>query len=137
MAPKSELVVVKLKQYEGTYMQGRINYLNTDFLAAIKYVCDVSQNLNVLTIINLTIGERSRSVILTNFLETFDYLQSSGVVIVSGAGNEGDTNIHYEGNAMLVTSPYADVILEVGEQKNLLITICACFSHITIRRTKL
>ena len=125
VAPKSELVVAKLKQYEGTYMQGRINYLNTDFLAAIKYVCDVSQNLNVLTIINLTIGERARSVILTNFLETFDYLQSSGVVIVSGAGNEGDTNIHYEGNAMLVTSPYADVILEVGEQKNLLITICA------------
>ena len=24
-------------------MQGRINYLNTDFLAAIKYVCDVSE----------------------------------------------------------------------------------------------
>ena len=105
-------------------MQGRINYLNTDFLAAIKYVCDVSERLNIPTIINLTIGERARSVILTNFLETFDYLESSGVVIVSGAGNEGDTNIHYEGNAN-TDSPYEDVILEVGEQKNLLITIGA------------
>ena len=124
VATKSELIIVKLKHYEGTYMQGRINYLNTDFLAAIKYVCDVSERLNIPTIINLTIGERARSVILTNFLETFDYLESSGVVIVSGAGNEGDTNIHYEGNAN-TDSPYEDVILEVGEQKNLLITIGA------------
>ena len=124
VATKSELIIVKLKHYEGTYMQGRINYLNTDFLAAIKYVCDVSVRLNIPTIINLTIGERARSVILTNFLETFDYLESSGVVIVSGAGNEGDTNIHYEGNAN-TDSPYEDVILEVGEQKNLLITIGA------------
>ena len=124
VATKRELIIVKLKHYEGTYMQGRINYLNTDFLAAIKYVCDVSERLNIPTIINLTIGERARSVILTNFLETFDYLESSGVVIVSGAGNEGDTNIHYEGNAN-TDSPYEDVILEVGEQKNLLITIGA------------
>ena len=31
VAPKSELVVVKLKSYEGTYENGKINYLNTDF----------------------------------------------------------------------------------------------------------
>ncbi|WP_455540147.1 bile acid germinant receptor pseudoprotease CspC [Terrisporobacter sp.] len=130
VARESELVVVKLRHYEGAYTEGRINYLNTDFLAAIKYVCDVSQNQRMLTIINLTVAESSRSSILTNLLDTFDYLRSSGVVVVSGAGNEGNTNIHYEGNInirnesnVVTTLPYVDIIIEVGEQKNLLITL--------------
>ncbi|MGL5694071.1 MAG: S8 family serine peptidase, partial [Peptostreptococcaceae bacterium] len=67
-APNAELVVVKLREYEDTYSDGKINYMNTDFLAAIKYVIDVSKREKKLTIINLTIGERSRSIILTNLL---------------------------------------------------------------------
>ena len=97
VAINSELVVVKLRQYEGFYQEGRINYLNTDFLAAMKYVIDISQRENKFTVINLTVAERSVSALLTNLLDTFDYLDSSGVVVVSGAGNEGNTDIHYEG----------------------------------------
>ncbi|MEG1410233.1 MAG: bile acid germinant receptor pseudoprotease CspC [Terrisporobacter sp.] len=123
VATESDLVIVKLKQYEDTYEEGKINYLNTDFLAAIKYVCDVSKRENKLTIINLTVGERSRSVILTNLLDTFEYLTTTGVVLVSGAGNEGNTNIHYEG-LFKDTLDSIDVIIEVGNQKSLLITIC-------------
>lgn len=123
VATKSELIVVKLRSYEGTYEKGKINYLNTDFLAAIKYVIDISRRENKLTIINLTVGERSRSVILTNLLDTFEYLNSTGVVLVSGAGNEGNTNIHYEGIFRDVSGPM-DVIIEVGEQNFLDITIC-------------
>ena len=122
VATKSELVVVKLKEYEGTFKEGRINYTNGDFLCAIKYVIDISRRENKLTIINLTVGQRSRSLILTNLLETFDYLTRSGVVLVGGAGNEGNTNIHYEGTFRDESSPM-DVIIEVGEQKSLLITI--------------
>ena len=124
VAPKSELVVVKLKSYEGTYENGKINYLNTDFLAAIKYVLDISKRENKNTIINLTIAERSRSFILTNLLDTFPYLNSSGVILVSGAGNEGNTNIHYEGTFSDDSSEPIDITLEVGEQNSLDITIC-------------
>ncbi|MGL5692587.1 MAG: S8 family serine peptidase, partial [Peptostreptococcaceae bacterium] len=76
-----------------------------------------------LTIINLTIGERSRSIILTNLLDTFTYLNSTGVVLVSGAGNEGNTSIHYEG-FLKPPSTQMDVIIEVGEQNLLDLVIC-------------
>lgn len=123
VAPKSELIVVKLKSYENTYKEGKINYLDTDFLAAIKYVIDISSRENKLTIINLTIADRSRSVIITNLLDTFEVLTSRNIVVVSGAGNEGNTNIHWEGN-FEDTNSAEDVIIEVGEQKALDITVC-------------
>lgn len=122
VATSSELVVVKLRQHEGDYKEGRINYLNTDFLAAIKYVIDISKRENKLTIINLTVAERSISVLLTNLLDTFTYLNSTGVVVVGGAGNEGNTDIHYEGLFKDDETPQ-DIILEVAEQKSLEISI--------------
>lgn len=122
-AVNSELVVVKLRQYEGTYEEGKINYLDTDFLAAIKYVGDVYRKENKLIIVNLTIAERSRSVILTNLLDTFNYLSSTNVALVSGAGNEGNTDIHFEGN-ITNEDEYQDVIIEVAQQRALDIVIC-------------
>lgn len=122
VAPRSELVVVKLREYEGTFLEGRINYINNDFLAAIKYIIDVAEREDKLTIINLTVAERSRSVILTNLLDTFEFLTRTGIVLVSGAGNEGNTNIHYEGMTKDLSS--MDIILEVGNQKALDITMC-------------
>lgn len=122
VAINSELVVVKLRQHEGVYQEGRINYINTDFLAAIKYVIDISQRENKLTVINLTVAERSVSFLLTNLLDTFTYLNSTGVVVVGGAGNEGNTDIHYEGFFQDDETPQ-DIILEVSEQKSLEITI--------------
>ena len=123
VAPNSELIVVKLKQYEGTFKDGKINYSNTDFLAGIKYILDISKRENKLLIINLSIGERSRSVIITTLLGTFQEVTTSGVILVSGAGNEGNTDIHYQGN---VTEDIIekDIILEVGELNSLDITIC-------------
>ena len=112
VAINSELVVVKLRQHEGVYQEGRINYINTDFLAAIKYVIDISQRENKLTVINLTVAERSVSFLLTNLLDTFTYLNSTGVVVVGGAGNEGNTDIHYEGFFQYDETPQ-DIILDV------------------------
>lgn len=122
-APNAQLVVVKLREYEGTYDNGRINYISTDFLCAIKYVIDVSRKERKLVIINLTIGDRSRSIILTNLLDTFPELNSTGVVLISGAGNEGNTNIHYEGFFKNTSDPM-DIIIEVGEQNCLDLIIC-------------
>lgn len=59
VAVDSELVVVKLRQYEGKFKKGVIHYINTDFLAAIKYVLDISKREQKYTIINLTVGGRS------------------------------------------------------------------------------
>ncbi|WP_042275205.1 bile acid germinant receptor pseudoprotease CspC [[Clostridium] dakarense] len=124
VAINSELVVVKLRHYEGTYKEGRINYLNTDFLAAIKYVINVSKKVEKLLIINLTVADRSKSVIITNLLDTFPELSSSGIVVVSGAGNEGNTDIHYEGT-FRNDKTAQDIIIQVGEQKALDITVAA------------
>ncbi len=118
----SELVVVKLRPYEGTFKDGRINYINTDFLAAIKYILDVASRENKFLIINLTIGDKSRSVILANLLDTFPQITNTGTFVVSGAGNEGNTDIHFEGN-LLNGNNFQDVILEVGEQNSLDIAI--------------
>ena len=118
VATESELVVVKLREYKDTYLDGKTNYLNTDFLAGIKYVLDVAKKENKLLIINLTVAERSRSVILTNLLDTFNELRNTGIVVVSGSGNEGNTNIHYEG-VFKDVSETLDVIIEVAEQNML------------------
>ena len=118
VATGSELVVVKLREYKDTYLDGKTNYLNTDFLAGIKYVLDVAKKENKLLIINLTVAERSRSVILTNLLDTFNELRNTGIVVVSGSGNEGNTNIHYEG-VFNDVSETLDVIIEVAEQNML------------------
>lgn len=118
VATGSELVVVKLREYKDTYLDGKTNYLNTDFLAGIKYVLDVAKKENKLLIINLTVAERSRSVILTNLLDTFNELRNTGIVVVSGSGNEGNTNIHYEG-VFKDVSETLDVIIEVAEQNML------------------
>ena len=118
----SELIVVKLRQYEGTFKEGRINYINTDFLAGIKYILDIAKKEDKYLIINLTLGQRPRSLILTTLLNTFSEIRSNGIFVVSGAGNEGNTDVHYEGSLQGVDT-FQDVILEVGEQKSLDITI--------------
>lgn len=123
-AINSELIVVKLREHKDTYKDGKINYLNTDFLAAIKYINDVIKKEKKMLIINLTIGDESKSVILTNLLDTFSFLSVTGVVLVGGAGNEGNTDIHYEGK-FIDNQTYQDVIIEVGNQNMLDINLTA------------
>ena len=93
----SELVVVKLRGYKDTYKKGKINYQKSDFLAAIRYVLDVASKENKNMIINLTVGLSSKSIVESTMLSTFKELYKPGVVVVSGAGNEGNTDIHYQG----------------------------------------
>lgn len=124
VAIKSELVVVKLKEYEGLYEEGKINYYNTDFLAGIKYVLDVYKKEKKFIVINLSIAEKSRAYVLTNLLDTFNDIKNPGVIVVSGAGNEGNTYIHYEGSFKNNKLPQ-DIVVEVGLQKTLDISIAS------------
>lgn len=122
VATGSELLVIKLRKYKDTYKQGRINYELSDFLAGIKYAIQVAQRENKYMIVNITIGERSRSIVETTMLNSFDYLNKSGVIVVGGAGNEGNTDIHYEGKINNLTDTQ-DILIQVGNQKNLDISL--------------
>ncbi|MBQ6631977.1 MAG: S8 family peptidase [Romboutsia sp.] len=123
VARGSELVIVKLRSYTGYYKEGKVNYQVSDFLAGIRYVTELANRLNRKIVINITVGERSRTVIEASLLDTFNYLNRSGYIVVSGAGNEGNSDIHYKGNIQ-ITDKYQDIIIQVGEQTNLDIILC-------------
>ncbi|CEN89312.1 subtilisin-like serine germination related protease [[Clostridium] sordellii] len=122
VAVDSELVVVKLREFKDTYTEGRINYQKSDFLSAIRYVLDVAKKEDKFLIINFTIGLAAKSIIELTLLETFREINEAGVIFISGAGNEGNTDIHYEGN-ISANNGFQDIIIQVGQQKNLDITL--------------
>ncbi|CEP80137.1 bile acid germinant receptor pseudoprotease CspC [Paraclostridium sordellii] len=122
VAVDSELVVVKLREYKDTYTEGRINYQKSDFLSAIRYVLGVAKKEDKFLIINFTIGLAAKSIIELTLLETFREINEAGVIFISGAGNEGNTDIHYEGN-ISANNGFQDIIIQVGQQKNLDITL--------------
>ncbi|WP_419741725.1 S8 family serine peptidase [Paraclostridium dentum] len=86
ISPRSELVIVKLREYEGIYKEGIKSYELSDFLLAVKYIIEISKNYRKTFILNLTVAERSKSIIVTNFLDTFEELKSGGNILVSGLG---------------------------------------------------
>ena len=118
VAIDSELVVIKLKSYKDTFAKGKVNYEESDFLAGIKYALEVADRENKRMVINLTVGARSTSGIEVSMLDSFEDLGGSGRIVVCGAGNEGNTDIHYSGNIQM-TDKSQDIIIQVGEQLNL------------------
>lgn len=123
VAVDSELVVIKLKSYKDTFAKGKVNYEESDFLAGIKYALEVADRENKRMVINLTVGGRSTSGIEVSMLDFFEDLGGSGRIVVCGAGNEGNTDIHYRGNIQMADKSQ-DIIIQVGEQVNLDITLC-------------
>lgn len=118
IAKDADLVVVKLRGYEGVYYPGKISYTVSDFLAAIKYVLDIAKKEKKHMIINLTVGTKSGIRVEASILEIFEELDRSGIILVSGAGNEGNTDIHYYNNLKNVQD-YIDVVIQNGENTNL------------------
>lgn len=118
IARDADLIVVKLRGYEGVYYPGKISYTVSDFLAAITYVLRIAKKENKPLIINLTVGTKSDIRVEVSILESYKEVQKSGVILVSGAGNEGNTDIHYSNN-ILLANEYEDVIIQNGENNNL------------------
>ena len=56
IAPKAELIVVKLRTYRDLFREGVINYKNTDFLVAIAYIIQKFKQILRPVIINFTLG---------------------------------------------------------------------------------
>lgn len=118
IVPDSRLIVVKLKEYNNRYLKTRKSYRDTDFLAGVRYVLDVAKRENKPLIINLTIGSISSEISGLNLLDTFDELSNPGVFVVGGAGNQGNTGIHYFGKIESIND-VKDIIIQVGEQNSL------------------
>lgn len=123
VAPNVEFIVVKLRSYIGTYEKNSYNYQVSDFLAAIKYILNASKDMEKPIVINISIGTRSGAVIDTNVLDSFGLINERGVVVVSGAGNEGNTDIHYSG-ILKEAGNKQDISIQIGNQKSIDITLC-------------
>ena len=121
IAPEAELIVVKLRSYVSLFKEGRINYQNTDFLVAISYIIEKFKEINRPIILNFTVGTTSGRDISQALLNTFEELYQSGFILVSGGGNQGNTDIHYSGNVSNGES--VDIDFQVGDDKNLTIII--------------
>lgn len=118
IALDSELVVVKLREYRGPYDEGKISYQTADFLAAIKYLESIALSDDKYLIINLSVGKSPSPAIEVSLLESFDFLNKPGVIMVGGAGNEGNTDIHHQGKIINANEP-EDILIQVGNQKDL------------------
>lgn len=121
IAPKAELIVIKLRSYVSLFNEGKINYKNTDFLVAISYIIQKFKEINRPIILNFTVGLTSGRDISQTLLNTFSELYQSGFILVTGAGNQGNTDIHYSGNVSNGES--IDINFQVGDDKNLTILI--------------
>ncbi|MGN1033196.1 MAG: S8 family serine peptidase, partial [Intestinibacter sp.] len=121
IAPKAELIVVKLRSYIGLFREDRINYKNTDFLVAISYVVEKFKQILKPVIINFTLGTMSGRENDHTLLNTFGELTQSGFILVSGAGNQGNTDIHYSGNVS--NGEVIDIAFQAGDDTNLDIVI--------------
>lgn len=118
IAINSELIVVKLREYRGRYDSNKVSYQTSDFLAAITYIENISKIEGKDVIINLTVGKSSSPGMEETMLDSFEFLKKAGVVVVSGAGNEGNTDIHYSGKFM-DKHESQDILIQVGNQTNL------------------
>lgn len=122
IAKDADLIVVKLRQIKGAYYDDRISYETTDFLSALTYVLNISRKENKELIINLTVGNMASINIDASILQTYSMLKESGIILVSAAGDEGNTDIHYEGH-LTSEDKYVDVNIQNGNNKNLEIII--------------
>ncbi|MBS6507406.1 MAG: S8 family peptidase [Paraclostridium bifermentans] len=117
-----DLIVVKLREYKDIYYKGKISYEMSDFVAALTYAFNISIKENKPLIVNFTVGTISSINIEAAIIESYGILEKSGIVLVSGAGNEGNTDIHFAGTLKDVDS-YKDVSIQNGNNTNLDIVI--------------
>lgn len=123
-APHAELVVVKCRQakrYLREYYQISQTadaYEESDIVAALKYLHDVSERENKPIVICMTMGTNMGDHAGTSFLDRYLTLLTNKRhhCVVIGGGNEGNTAHHYEGSIMLqAADAYEDVEVHVSD----------------------
>lgn len=123
-APDARIVMVKLKEikpYLREYYkipEGVPCYSETDILQALQYLQKFVQVLYMPLVIcfglGTSLGDHAGSGTLATYLNTLSYKKSQ--VIVTPAGNEGNTSHHFHGE-MSMREAYKDVQLRVGENE--------------------
>ncbi|EOS51828.1 S8 family peptidase [Lachnospiraceae bacterium MD335] len=123
-APDARIVMVKLKEikpYLREYYkipEGVPCYSETDILQALQYLQKFSQVLYTPLVIcfglGTSLGDHAGSGTLATYLNTLSYKKSQ--VIVTPAGNEGNTSHHFHAE-MSMREAYKDVQLRVGEDE--------------------
>ena len=123
-APSAELIMVKCRQaksYLRTYYripEAADAYDESDIVAALKYIHDISQQENKPVVIGITMGTNMGDHTGNSFLNIYlnTLTQERHHCIVIGGGNEGNAAHHYAGGIMLqAENPYDDVEVRVAE----------------------
>lgn len=124
VVPRSELVVVKLKQAKKITrdifsISHDVNcYQETDIMFAVNYVIEISRQLNRPLVICIALGTSQGGHDGRGALDNYlSYLNDIGrVAIVIAAGNEGNTRRHYLG-VIDSLSAINDFELNVGDNE--------------------
>ncbi|MBZ4669180.1 MAG: prtP 3 [Defluviitaleaceae bacterium] len=121
-APDAQLLVVKLKpakQYLRDYYligdPGTSVYQSNDVVMALKYIVETARELGSPIAVVLGIGSNEGAHDGTAFTEAYmgELGGRRGVVMVTSAGNEGNTAHHTSGN--LSSGQLEDIEIKVGE----------------------
>lgn len=89
VASEASLIVIKLRKYNG-------NYTNAALYVAAEYAGRKSLELNMPMVFNISYGS-NESVALTTLTLRNTLFFERGICIVSGIGNEGNTQTHTSG----------------------------------------
>nr|WP_317333350.1 bifunctional germination protease/germinant receptor pseudoprotease CspBA [uncultured Romboutsia sp.] len=89
VASEASLIVIKLKKYDG-------NYTNASLYAAAEYTGRKAQELNMPMVFNISYGSNESVAITTLTLRNTLFFER-GICVVSGVGNEGNTQTHTSG----------------------------------------
>ncbi|MCR5792222.1 MAG: S8 family peptidase [Lachnospiraceae bacterium] len=122
IAYESEIVMVKLKEAKDNLKQyfgiptDRKAYSEADIMLGVKYLVEVAGRLRRPLVICIGLGSsqgnHTGQTALGRYLESFTL--SSGISIISAAGNEGDRGHHY-GGEMLSFNEEETVEFQVAE----------------------
>ncbi|WBW97903.1 S8 family peptidase [Oceanirhabdus sp. W0125-5] len=126
-APDCEFVVVKVKQAKNSLLESkgvpenRNAYDSVDIILGIKYVFDVAKKLGKPLVIILPMGTNRGAHDGSSLIERYidEISKVRGVAVVTGTGNNGDTNTHTSGK-FENQGEIKNIELKVGEnQRNL------------------
>lgn len=125
VAPKAELVVVKLKQAKKIIRNifaipmDAICYQETDILIGINYVINIAKQLKKPIVLCMPLGSSQGAHDGNNLLSAYlSFLnESPGIAVVISGGNEGASRRHYYGTINTQTK-YDEFELSIGANES-------------------
>ena len=107
VAPGADLIVVKLQKIGNQYNNAMLS-------VAIEYVYKKARELNIATVVNISMGN---SVLAgyANIVNSESNYFSNGISTVAACGNEGNTEIHTSGSIKLGEEKVIEIQVEETE----------------------